>query len=200
MRNHWMLLLLLSVVVSATYPLIAVAQDNCQAFHAIVQAQFPTPYPHLNPAKNVWGGTVFASLGVPGAQSAQAALIGAVSGADADNYNTDARVRTFGGMGLNGSYTFAFGDPAADWHSYGDIFTVTLGRAVWNTTPGPAWPDGQIAGDYQASGRITAGAGRFDGATGSMTIHGPFFDALLPSADEVARWNPEIDGVVCGSR
>ncbi len=198
MQNRWAPLFLLVAALLIAQAPAPVAQDNCQAFRAIGHAQYPTPNKHLNPALNVWGGTVFAGLGTPGAQSAQSALVGVFSGADADDYATDARPRHFGGMGLHGSYTFAFGDPAADWHTYTDRFTVTLGRAVWNTAPGLPWPDGQITGDYQASGEITSGTGRFDGATGRATIHGPFFDALIASGDEIARWNPEVDGVICG--
>lgn len=199
MRARWVLLSVVALAFLLPHA-PAVGQDNCQSFRAIAQAQYPTPYKKLNPALNVWGGNVFASLGAPGAQSAQEALVGVFSGADADNYNTDARLRQFGGMGLRGSYTFMFGDPTADWHTYIDKFTVALGRAVWNSAPGAAWPDGQLAGDYQASGQIVGGAGRFEGATGNMIIHGSFFDAVIPAGDEVARWNPEINGVICRGR
>src|SRR5512140_310463 len=109
MRNQWVLLSVAAAALLFAEAPGSVAQDNCQAFRAIGQAQVPTPFPKLNPAKNVWGGTVFASLGVPGAQSPQLPLVGVFSGADADNYQTDARARQFGGMGLHGSYTFAFG-------------------------------------------------------------------------------------------
>ncbi len=90
-------------------------------------------------------------------------------------------------MGLHGAYTFAFGDPNQDWETYTDKFTVTLGRAIWNITPG------LFVGDYQASGRITTGTGLFETATGSLTIHGPFFIGSEPP-----HWTPEIEGTVCG--
>ncbi len=169
------------------------AQGGCVAFRAITQAQWPSPYQNLNmPLLDVWGGTVFASLGTPGAQKAAIGLVGVFSGADADNYETDVRPRTFGGMGLHGAYTFAFGDPGQPWDTYTDKFTVTLGRAVWNMGPG------QVVGDYQASGQITAGTGRFAGATGSLTIQGPAFDVVLSPELEIARWTPEIAGTICG--
>lgn len=191
MRKSLLVVALLVVVMTASAP-AASAQSGCVAFRAITQAQWPSPYQNLNvPLPDVWGGAVFASLGTPGAHSAAAGLPGVFSGADADNYDTDARARTFGGMGLHGAYTFAFGDPDQPWDTYIDKFTVTLGRAVWNMGPG------QVVGDYQASGQITAGTGRFAGATGTMTIQGPFFDAVF-STSEIARWTPEVTGTICG--
>ncbi len=193
MRDHWALFLLLAAALLVAQAPAAAAQDNCQTLRAITQAQALSPYQGLNaPLLDIWGGTVFASLGVPGARKAPLALVGVFSGADADDYQTDAKGRGFGGMGLHGSYTFAFGDPAQDWHTYADTFTITLGRAVWNVGPG------QVVGDYQASGQISHGTGRFAGATGSLTIHGAFFDAVFSPDIEYARWVPEVDGSICG--
>ncbi|HYK88029.1 MAG TPA: hypothetical protein VE398_04635 [Acidobacteriota bacterium] len=173
----------------------AIAQNNCQAFRAIAVGQAPSPYQDLNqPLLDIWGGEVYASLGSHGAKNItdgipnSIPLIGVFSGADADDYATDSRERKFGsGMGLHGAYTFAFGEPNNDWRTYTDKFTLTLGRAIWNITPG-LW-----VGDYQASGHISGGSGMFKTATGNFTIHGPFF-----FFGDTGRWIPEVEGTICG--
>jgi hypothetical protein len=181
------------------------AQSECVAFRAVGQARFPSPIV-LNPIGDVWGGNVFASIGMPGAESTPQALIGVFSGADAADYSTDVRQRTFGGMGLDGAYTFAFLNPMQKGGGeYVDTFTVTLGRAVWNIGPG------QAVGDYQASGRLKSGSGRFEGATGHIVIHGAFFittvenpgDPAYPPEQKVVpfgRWIPEVEGQICGMK
>ncbi len=190
-------------VLTAAFASAASAQTACKAFRAITQAQYPTTLA-LNTPLNIWGGDVFASLGAPGAKKMAEALIGAFSGQDADDYATDSRTRTFGGMGLNGSYTFAFGNPNTPG-IYTDSFTLRLGRAVWNMGPG------QNVGDYQASGEIASGSGRFLNATGNLTVHGAFFFTLVPNPDwdgtdpntqflEFGRWIPEVSGTICGAK
>ncbi len=179
--------LILLCVLLTVFASAAMAQGGCQTFRAIAEGQALSPNQGLNsPLLDIWGGTVYASLGTPGAKKSDIPLTGVFSGADADDYLTDVKERTFGGMGLHGAYTFAFGDPAQPWETYTDKFTVTLGRAIWNITPG------LFVGDYQASGRISAGSGRFAMATGSITIHGPFFIGSDPP-----HWTPEIEGTVC---
>jgi hypothetical protein len=181
-KNVLVFALLILAVTGLALPAGAQDGGGCQVFRAVVSAQVPSPYTGLNPP-DIWGGSVFASLGSPGAQEPAVPLVGAFSGADGEEDQ-----RKFGGMAMNGAYTLAFGDPSQPWESYEDKFTIALGRAVWNIRPG------QNIGDYQASGRITKGQGRFAGATGTVTIHGPFFFNL---ALFLVRWNPEINGTIC---
>ncbi len=192
-RRIGFVLILLSVFLMALCS-AAMAQSNCQAFRAIGVGQAPSPYQGLNqPLLDIWGGAVYASLGSPGAKNTtdgfpnSIPLIGVFSGADADDYATDVKDRRFlSGMGLHGAYTFAFGT-GDDPKLYPDKFTVTLGRAIWNIQPG-LW-----VGDYQASGHISGGSGIFEKATGSFTLHGPFFFGSEPP-----HWTPEVEGTICG--
>ncbi len=194
-RRIGFVLILLSVFLMALCS-SAMAQGNCQAFRAIGVGQALSPYQGLNtPLPDIWGGEVYASLGSPGAKSMtngipnSIPLIGKFSGADADDYSETSTTlinRTFGGMGVNGAYTLAFGT-GDDPRLYPDKFTVRLGRAIWNFQPG------QWVGDYQASGHISRGTGIFEKATGNFTLHGPFFFGSDPP-----HWTPEVEGTICG--
>ncbi len=199
MRNHWAILVLVAVALLVVPAPAALAQDNCQAFKALGQATVvvdPTTMPPVltnDPLapQFVWGGLAFAAIGSPGTSGAMEGLTGWFYGTDAATSPIYGKAN---GRGKDGYYLFTFGTHDANGWLTPDGFKLQLGQAVW--TPNPA---GMFTvGSYQASGTLVEGYGRFEGASGSFTLHGEFlFYPIAAFPGFVSAWNPTLEGKVC---
>jgi len=193
-RGALFVLLMVIAVVAITAP-AAVAQENCQAFKALMQARIVTNPETLPPDladhawEFSWGGDVFSTVGNDGTF-----LGGWFYGKD-----DEASQPIYGrrnGRGTNGLYMYEFGayDPIAATWNITDSFDIQLGEAVWTIEPGGAY-----AGSYKASGKMINGTGRFEGATGSFTLHGDFgfWGTNTNEWGFVSAWNPVLTGKFC---
>ena len=191
MRNQCALLTALAVALLIANAPVAVAQNNCQPFKALMQARIVMdPETSLPPdlaahsSEFGWGGEVYSTVGNDGTF-----LGGWFYGKD------DAASQSIygrrNGRGNNGLYMFEFGTHGGGGWAITDSFDIQLGEAVWTIEPGGAY-----AGSYKASGKMINGTGRFLGATGNFTLHGEFGawggDTLIASA-----WNPVLEGKFC---
>lgn len=148
------------------------AQQACPQFHALIQAElFPE-----NPVRegDVWGGPVYAYIG-------EQVLIGRYSG--------NSGIPSSHGVsntGVSGSDAFDFGN--------GDVFIATARHDSFPMPPSLV----RVGGTYRAADKLTEGKGRFQNASGNLSVSGPFvlwdLDKPLPRG----RWNGVVDGSICG--
>jgi hypothetical protein len=150
-------------------PKPALAQDPCQAFHAVLQEELPTDI-QLRPG-DTWGGGVYATLG-------QEVLLGLTSGNDGTQSIPGTTIISKGG-----SYKYDFGG--------GNTFTAEA-----NTSPAQLLPHGPFFGKFRNSQRITEGEGRFQYASGNLELSGPFI--IYSFAPLHGRFNGEVSGNICG--
>jgi hypothetical protein len=147
----------------------AQAQQACTEFRAIGQEALPTPHPLL--PTDTWGGDVYATLGGD-------FLSGIVSGNDGDMSSQGVGVTA-----KNGFYTYVFGT---------DSFTVEEHAAA-------GWAPGKVGlGDFRGEAKIVAGTGRFENASGNLTVAGPFIVWSPDGENYYGRFNAEIHGSICG--
>ena len=159
----------------------AQAQPGCLAFRGIVQGELPSPYDlHPPPAKENWGGLVYASLGGE-------MLIGGMSGNDGERSQ-------HGGTG--GLYKVCLATPGGPWETCVDSFTYEVPNSVFGFVPGKVG-----LGNYQGNtAKIMEGTGRFVSASGNLNIAGPYilWPEVNPPPKTRGRWNGEFSGAVCG--
>jgi hypothetical protein len=186
-----MCLVLLSAALLMVNAPAAFAQDNCQAFKALMQARIVAdPDVSLPPLLAIhqdtfgWGGEVYSTVGNDGTY-----LGGWFYGKDDAAGESIYGKRN--GRGNNGIYMFEFGTHVGGEWTITDAFDIQLGEAVWTIEPGGAY-----AGSYKASGKMINGTGRFAGTTGSFTLHGEF-GAWSGDTWFVSAWNPVLEGRFC---
>lgn len=165
----------------------AKAQQNCTKIRGIIQATAPSSYP-LAPDTDVWGGSVYATLGGE-------FLVGGMSGNDGGEFQ-------HGGRG--GQYqvylcsTDLLPDALVLPPACSDSFTYEVATSVFGFAPGKVG-----LGDYKGNtARIISGSGRFLGASGNLNVAGPFIvysDSTSPWGIS-GRWNGEFSGEICGVR
>jgi hypothetical protein len=157
---------------------------ECKSFQAIAQAVLPSSTPFAPPEanKDVWGGPLFGMLGTE-------FVVGVLSGNDGEK-SANGNI----GQGLRGSYTVGFNcTELGGIYTCADTFTYEVPIAVWTRPPG----FGRYVG---STARIVAGTGRFQSASGYLTVYG-IFGGWPDAASRIGmsgRWNPEISGQVCG--
>ena len=151
------------------------AQDGCTKFQALVQGSLPSPVPLVN--GDTWGGPIYATLGGE-------ILVGNLSGTE------EASFKGTIGMGRYTTYKVCFGPLGPT--QCDDSFTYQAKTAVWPVQPGKVG-----MGFYQAnSAKIFEGTGRFQYASGNLTVAGPFMVWRLGTI--MGRWNAQITGNICG--
>ncbi len=155
----------------------ALAQQNCQAFHAILQGRFPLEAPLPLREGDGWGGNIYGYLD-------QEPLVGIFSGNDGT-----VSWHQWVGMGKDGSYKFAFGPLANN-----NTFTIIATQATFPNPPGK-FP---LGGMYQAAWKIGEGTGRFQYASGNLHAKGPYLVWTEDNENFFGRWNAEITGNICG--
>ena len=171
----------LAVTVATLLPLPTVgpkaqAQQSCLSFHALLQARlFPDDL--LRP-DDAWGGDIAAYLG-------QEFLHGYASMNDGSE-----TWRRWVGMGSETSNLYDFGN--------GNTLIVSSIHSTFPTPPGHGSSATTIVGQYQASGKIMSGTGRFQNASGTLNISGPWLAYDLDKPLPHGRWNGEVNGNVCG--
>jgi hypothetical protein len=175
-----------TVVVAFLMPILsAQEQQGCTEIRGVIQGILPSPYPIAPDGIDVWGGSVYASLGGE-------PLIGIMSG-------NDGGESQHGGRG--GHYkVYLCGPDTPGALQYPpacpDSFTYEVPNSVFGFAPGKVG-----LGDYKGNtAKIVSGTGRFLGATGNLNIAGPYI--LWADSGSVfgvdGRWNGEFSGRICG--
>lgn len=156
------------------------AQEPCETFDALGQMIIPTTNP-LAPGHR-WGGEVYIKMG-------DQYLRGLISGED----GTVVR-RPNSGQGKYGRYIIGFdcvpGSP--NW-----TCEETIEIKVPNSIFGAGAPI--FSRDQANSAYIEGGTGRFEFATGNITMSGPYIvwpTGGIPPFN--GRYNPEMNGHICG--
>jgi len=159
---------------------LAQAQSGCQAIHGFVQATLPTSNQFA--PTDVWGGPVYVNLGGD-------ILLGGLSGNDGTQLGQGS-VSIFKG----GSYKLCLAGPGGAKGDCHDSFTYEVPNAF------VLWPSADRLGLYTATASIGKGTGRFQSASGHLTVGGPFI--LWPDIQSpvgvYGRWNGELNGSICG--
>jgi hypothetical protein len=156
------------------------AQNACSSFDALGQLIIPTTNPLATGHR--WGGQIYIKMG-------DEYLQGLISGDD----GTVVRQPNLG-HGTDGVYIIGFGCSAGTPHW---TCTDTINMEVPNSIFGPGAP---IFDQYQGnSAYFNGGTGRFEFATGQITFRGPYIvwnTGGTPPRN--GRFNPEINGSICG--
>ena len=129
----------------------------------------PVPVPE-------WYGTAFLAIGK--AAPLQAAL-------------TDKPLRRSKPQPPNGKLGWAL------WGAEMYILTFADGELYMEVDYMAMFSPAPFMADYNASGKITGGTGEYAGASGNVTVHGPFV-ALPPGGPVFGHWISELKGVICG--
>ncbi len=124
---------------------------------------------HFNPAVG-WQATLVLRIGEA------AAITGTF-----DDVNTSMDVEAFAaGLPFRGTETWFVTMPDGTFKVYASFVGV---------------PVGPLEGRLNESGRIADGTGAYAGASGNITVHGPFMNPMLvPNAP----WTSEVHGSICG--
>ncbi len=157
------------------------AQAPCQSFEALGQMIIPTQQPLETGHR--WGGQIYIKMG-------DEYLQGLISG---DDGQVVRQPNT--GHGRGGLYIIGFNCTAGTPHW---TCAETIRIAVPNSIFGPTAP---IYDQYQGnSAYFDGGTGRFEYATGNITLNGPYIVWNTPGGPtpRTGRFNPELKGHICG--
>jgi hypothetical protein len=159
------------------------AQNSCKSFDAVGQLIIPTTNPLVAGYK--WGGNVYVKMGEEYLQG----LISGDDGLTVRQHNV--------GHATGGLYTIGFNCVGPVPGSTVWTCTDTIKIDVPNSIFGPGAP---IFDQYQGnSAYFDGGTGRFASATGDITFRGPYIvwnTGGTPPRN--GRFNPEINGTICG--
>lgn len=179
-------ILALTFVFALAFGSRAQAQHGCKPIHAFVQATLPTSTP-IDVNNDTWGGPIYANF-------AGEFFLGALSGNDGTQLGQGA-ISIFKG----GSYKVCFArSVSSGWggaqSDCSDSFTYEVPSAF------VIWPSADRLGSYSATAKIVKGTGRFQSASGHLSVAGPF--VLWPDTNSpfgvYGRWDGELSGSICG--
>lgn len=168
------------------------AQQNCKAFHVIVQAHLydpAVPVPPPPPYTFGWSGPFAGTLdGVPIAGFLSYAQPPSVDFPPPGPVNKGKA-----GKETNVIFKFEVTDPSAAAGSFQSV----QDSGVFTNAPG------QGMGNYTGTAAIdpTKGTGAFQGVSGFFTIAGPAIAPLIPPPSilqfALGLWSPEVNGKIC---
>lgn len=179
------------------------AQQNCKAFHVIVQARWypappvPSPPPPPAPYTFGWSGPFAGTLG----GDFVAGFLSYAEPPSVDFPPPGEANKGKVGKEINVIFRFDFTDPASGTSS----FQTVKDWGVFPNSPG------QGLGNYTSTVTIdpTKGTGAFAGASGFFTIGGAAIAMLPPTPPAVpppppailesaiGLWSPEVNGKIC---
>lgn len=156
------------------------AQAPCRSFEALGQMLIPTTRPLETGHR--WGGDIYIKMG-------DEYLQGLISGDDGEVVRQPNT-----GHGKGGLYLIGFNCTAGTPHW---TCAETLRIAVPNSIFGSTAP---IYDQYQGnSAYFDGGTGRFQYATGNITVNGPYIVWNTGGTPpRTGRFNPELNGHICG--
>ncbi|MFN7998251.1 MAG: hypothetical protein U0Q18_31810 [Bryobacteraceae bacterium] len=160
--------------------------NGCKELRGITQAILPSPYPLASDGSDVWGGTVYVSLGGE-------YLIGIMAGNDGGKSQHGAKGGRYQVYLCNPAMRGALDYPPA----CPDSIIYEVPNSVFGFAPGKGG-----LGEYKGNtAQITSGTGRFAGASGNLNFSGPYIlwpDSSSPFFGIYGRFNGEYSGSVCG--
>jgi hypothetical protein len=163
------------------------AQEPCKSFDAVGQLNLFVENPL--PDGSVWGGQVYVKMG-------DEFLRGLISGEDGDVVDPNPQNnRRHGGMPTPGMTFLGFncgGGTYPDVSLCNDTIHIEVPNSIFGAK-GPGF------NQYQGnSAYINGGTGRFENATGNVTLSGPYINWKPAVGNRIGAYNPEFNGHICG--
>lgn len=157
------------------------AQAPCQSFDALGQMLIPTQQPLETGHR--WGGQIYIKMG-------DEYLQGLISGDDGEVVRLPNT-----GHGKHGLYIIGFNCTAGTPHwTCAETINIKVPNSIFGATA-------PIYDQYQGnSAYFDGGTGRFQYATGNITLNGPYIVWNTPGGPtpRTGRFNPELKGNICG--